>query len=61
MGRASGQCLVDGPLTVARTCRKVAQTTPGYRALGNGNEPQADLDGAQGIWQWQWQGVLVPK
>ena len=60
-GRASSECLVAGLLTVARTCRKVAQATPSYRALGSGNEPQADLGGAQSIWQWQWQGVCVPR
>ena len=31
--------LVSGLLTAARTCSKVAQATPSYRALGSGNEP----------------------
>ena len=57
MGRASSQCLVVGLLTVARTCRKMVQDTPSCKALGSGNELQADLDRAQSIWQWQWQGV----
>ena len=30
-GRASSQCLVSGPLTVARNCREVAQAAPGCR------------------------------
>ena len=53
MGRASSQCLVAGLLTVAMTCRKVAQAIPSCRALGSGNDPLADLDSAQSIWQWQ--------
>ena len=40
MGRASNQCLVAGLLTASGTCRKVAQTTPSFRALGSGNEPR---------------------
>ena len=51
MGRASSQCLVAGLLTVARTCRKVAQATPSCMALGRGNEPQANLGGAWSISQ----------
>ena len=43
MGRASSQCLVAGLLKVGRTQRKVEQATS-CRALGSGNEPQADLD-----------------
>ena len=58
MGRASSQCLVAGFLTVARTCRKVVQATPSCRALGSGNESQADLGSAQSICQWQWQWQL---
>ena len=57
MGRASSQCLVAELLTVARNCRKVVQPIPSCRALGSGNEPQADLDSAQSIWQLQWQDV----
>ena len=57
VGKASSQCPVAGLLTVARVCRKVAWTTPGCKALGSGNEPQADLSGAWSIWQWQRQGV----
>ena len=61
MGRASSQCLVAVLLTVARTCRKVAQATPSCRVLGCGIEPQADLVGAWSIWQWHWQGVGIPR
>ena len=39
MGRAIRQCLVAGLLTVARTCRKVAQATLSCRPPGGGNEP----------------------
>ena len=46
---------------VARICRKVVQTTPSFRALRRGNEPQADFDDAQSIWQWQWQAVWIPR
>ena len=60
-GRASSECLVAGLLTVARTCRKVAQATPSCRALGSGNEAQANWDGAQNIWQWWLQGVWVSR
>ena len=44
---------VAGLLTIARTCRKVAQATLSYRALEIGDEPQADLGGAESSWQWQ--------
>ena len=50
MGRASSHCLVAGLLTLARRCRNVAQATLSFRALGSGNEPEADLGGAQSIW-----------
>ena len=53
--RASSQCLVAGLLTLARTCRKVAQATPRCRALGSANESQPYLDCALTIRQWQWQ------
>ena len=46
MSRASSQCLIAGLLTIARTCRKVVQATPSCRALGSGDELQADLGGA---------------
>ena len=51
MGRATSQCLVVGLLIVARTCRKMVQATPSCRALGSGDEPQADLGSAWSIWQ----------
>ena len=57
MGRNSSQCLVIGLSTAAWICRKVAQATPSFRALGDGNELQADLQGDQSIWQKQQQGV----
>ena len=41
--------------------RKVVQAIPICRAMGSGNEPQADLGDAWSIWQWQCQGVGVPK
>ena len=63
MGRASSQCLVAGFLKVARMLltvdRKVSQATLSCRALGSGNEAQADLGSAQSIWQWQWQSQGV--
>ena len=61
MGRASSQCLVSGPLTVARRSGKVAQAIPNCRALGSGCDSQACLGGAQSIWQWQQQAVCVPR
>jgi len=61
MGRASSQCLVAGPLTVARTCREVAQASPGFRALGHGNDFQAGVGNAQTTWQWQQPGVCIPR
>ena len=59
MSRASSQCLVTGPLTVARTHRKVVQAAPSCRALGSGSDPQAGVGSAQSIWQWQQQGVCI--
>ena len=47
MGRASSQCLVAGPLTVARTCVKVAQAAPSCRAPGSDTDPQTGIGGAQ--------------
>ena len=63
MGRAGSQCLVAGPLTMARTQGKVAQAAPSCRALGRGSDPQAGVGGTQSIWQWQWQwqGMSVPR
>lgn len=61
MSRASSQCLVTGPLTVARTHRKVVQAAPSCRALGSGSELREVLDGAWNICQWQHQGVCVPR
>ena len=57
----NSRCLFAGLLTVSRTCRKVAQPTPSCKALRSGNEPHSDLGSAQSIWQWQWQGVWVPR
>ena len=55
------QCLVAGPLTVAEIHGEVAQAALGCRALGRVNDPQTDVGGAQTIWQWQKQGVCVPR
>ena len=49
MGRSSSQCLVAGPLTVARTCREVVQAVPGCRDLGSGSDPQGAVGGAQSL------------
>jgi len=46
MDRANSQCLVAGPLTVARTCGKVAQAAPSCRALGSSRDPQAGIGSA---------------
>ena len=43
VGRVYSQCLVAGPLTVVRTHWEVVQAAPGYRALGSGRDPQADV------------------
>ena len=51
MRRASSQCLVAGLSIAARTCRKVVQATPSRRALGSGNELEADLQDDQSIWE----------
>ena len=61
MGRARSQCLVAGPFTVAWTHGKVEQAAPICRALASDNDLQADVDGAQSIWQWQKQGVCIPR
>ena len=51
MGRASSQCLVARPLTVARTHGEVAQAAPSFRALGSGSDLQVSVCGAQRICQ----------
>ena len=61
MGRASSQCLVGGPLTVARTHRKMVQVAPSCRTLGSGSDPQGSVGGTWSIWQWQQQGMCVPR
>ena len=61
MGRANSQCLVSGPLTVARNCGKVVQIVPSCRALQSGNETQAGFGGTRSIWQQQWQSVCIPR
>ena len=60
MGQASTQCLVAGPLSVARTLRKVAQAAPSCGALGSDSD-QACVGGAWSTWQWQQQGGCVPR
>ena len=57
MSRASSQVLVAGPLTVARTHRKVVQAAPGCRALESESGLQAGVSSAQNVCQWQQQGV----
>ena len=61
VGRASSQCLVAGPLTVVRTYGKVAQAAPSFRVMGSGSDPQAGVGSAQSLWQWQQQGMYVPR
>ena len=61
MDKASSQCLVAGPLTVARTGREVAQAAPVCRPLGSGNDPQAGVGGSWIIWQWQQQDCAFPS
>ena len=60
MVRICSQCLVDGPLTVARKHGEVVQAAPGYRALGSGSDPQAGVGSAQGVGQTQQQGMCIP-
>ena len=60
MGRVSSQCLVAGPLTVARTCGKVAQAAPSCTTLGSDSD-QVGVGSIWSIWQWQQQGRCVPR
>ena len=50
--RASSQCLIAGPLTVARTHGEVAPAAPVCSALGSSDDPQAVVGITQSIWQW---------
>ena len=59
VGRASSQCLIAGPLTVARTHRKLVQTSSSCQALRSGSDPQAGIGDTQDIWQWQ--VMSIPK
>ena len=59
--RASSQCLVMGLLTVVRTSGEVALAAPCCRALGSSSDPQAGVGRAQSIWQWQQQGMHIPR
>ena len=52
MSRASSQCLIAGPLTVARTHGEVAPAAPVCSALGSSDDPQAVVGITQSIWQW---------
>ena len=61
VGRDCSQCLVTGPLTVERTHRDVAQAAPGGRALGSDSDPQGGASRAQSLWQWQQQGMYLPR
>ena len=60
-GRASSQHLVAKPLTVARTCGKVAQASPSCRPLGSAGDLQTGVGGTWNVWQWQWQGMCLPR
>ena len=59
IGRNSS--VVAGPFTVSRTHGKVVQAAPSCRALGSGSDPQAGVDDTWSVWQWQQQGVCVPR
>ena len=59
MDRASSQCLVAGPLTVARNLGKMVYAAPICRALGNGSDSQAGRGSVQSIWQGQQWGMFV--
>ena len=61
MDRASNQCLVAGPLTVTRVCKKIAQDAPSCRALGSSSDPQAGVEVAWRIWQLQWQSMCFSR
>ena len=61
MHKASNQCLVARPMTVARNCGEVAQFTPGYRVLASSSDPQGGIGGAQSLWQWQQQGICIAR
>ena len=61
MGRASSQCLVSVPLTVARYHGEVVQAVPCCRALGSGSEPWEGVGSTQSLWQWQQQGMCLPR
>ena len=62
IGSVGRQHLVAGPLTVARTCGKVAQTALSCRAMGSGSTSQIVLGGgAWSIWQWHQQHVCIPR
>ena len=43
MGRGSSQCLVAGPLTVARTHKEVVQAAPICRVLGSSSDTEASV------------------
>ena len=61
IGRASSQYLVDGPLTEAWTCGKVAHTAPDCRALGNDSDQVCvGAPGAFGSGR-SWEGVFPGK
>ena len=61
MGRVSSQCLLAGPFSVARTCRKVVQAAPSCRALGSDSDAQAGVGSTWRIWQGPQQGVCIPR
>ena len=62
IGRAGSQCLIAGPLAVARTQGEVAaQAAPGFRALGSGSDLQGGGGSTQSLCQWQQQDVCIPR
>ena len=61
IGRTSSQCLVAGTSTVARICWNVAHADPSCMALESGCDTQTCAGGVWSIWQWQWQGMCLPR
>ena len=61
MGGSSSQWLITGTLTVARIYMKMAQAAPSSRALGSISDLQAGVGSAWIVWQWQQQGLCIPR
>ena len=60
MSRASIQGLVIGLSTEAKTCRKAAQVTPIYRALGRRNELKSTFKVARAFGSGSSQACAFP-